>query len=114
MTELAFLSAKNLAAKLRARELSCVELLDYFVTRHRKYHGALNAIIWTDLKDESRVAHPEELPVALSHQSDAVSLGKTSADRPANLTVPVQRHELPRVKSDDFPGTCRHDPVVGP
>lgn len=49
MTELAFLSAAALAAKLRARELSCVEMLDYFVGRHQKYHDALNAIIWTDL-----------------------------------------------------------------
>ena len=49
MTELAFLPAAALAAKIRAREVGCVELLEYFVARHRRYHGALNAIIWTDL-----------------------------------------------------------------
>jgi amidase len=50
MTELAFLPASTLAAKIRKREIGCVELLDYFVARYRKYHGALNAIIWTDLE----------------------------------------------------------------
>jgi amidase len=50
MTELAFLPASTLAAKIRKREIGCVELLDYFVARYRKYHSALNAIIWTDLE----------------------------------------------------------------
>ena len=50
MTELAFLSASTLAAKIRTREISCIEMLDYFVARNTKYHGALNAIIWTDLE----------------------------------------------------------------
>ena len=50
MTELAFLPASTLAAKIRKREIGCVELLDHFVARYRKYHGALNAIIWTDLE----------------------------------------------------------------
>jgi len=38
-----------LAAKVRAREVSCAELLDYFIARHEKYHPLLNAVIWTDL-----------------------------------------------------------------
>ena len=72
------------------------------------------AVIEADLKDEARVAHPEELLVALPHQGDAVPLGKTSADRPGDLAVAVQRHEPARVKSDDFAGTCDDDPIVGP
>jgi len=49
MTELAFLPAVALAAKIRAREIGCVELLDYFIARHERCHARLNAIIWTEL-----------------------------------------------------------------
>src|ERR1700689_513082 len=72
------------------------------------------AVIEVDLEDEAPGAHPEELLLALSHQGDAVSLGKTSADRPGDMAVPVQRHELPRVKSDEFSCPGSDDPIVGP
>jgi amidase len=70
MTDLAFLPAAALAAKLRARDLSCVELLDYFIARHRKHHGALNAIIWTDLDRAAAQAKAADRKIA-----EGVALG---------------------------------------
>jgi amidase len=46
---LAFDSATTLAAKLRAREISCAELLDYFIARDDKYGSEVNAIVVRDL-----------------------------------------------------------------
>lgn len=46
---LAFESATTLAAKLRAREIGCTELLEYFIARGDKYGRAVNAIVVQDL-----------------------------------------------------------------
>lgn len=48
MAELAFLAAVALAAKIRGREIGCLDLLDYFIARHEKHHSAINAIVCTD------------------------------------------------------------------
>ena len=70
MPELAFLPAVSLAAKIRARELSCTEMLDYFVARYRKHHEALNAIIWTDLDRAAARAKEADRKIA-----EGVALG---------------------------------------
>jgi amidase len=49
MTELAFLPAVALAAKVRSREIGCLELLNHFIARHQKYHTAINAIVFSDI-----------------------------------------------------------------
>jgi amidase len=50
---LAFESATTLAAKLRAREIGCSELLEYFIARGDAYGSAVNAIVVRDL-DKAR------------------------------------------------------------
>ncbi len=48
MSELHYASATQLVAKIKAREIGCVELLDHFLDRVDRYNPALNAIIWMD------------------------------------------------------------------
>ena len=48
MSELHYATAIELAAKIKAREISAVELLDHFLGRVEKYNPQLNAIIWMD------------------------------------------------------------------
>ena len=52
MTEFAFESAVSLARRLRAKEISSVELLSYYFDRVDKFNGALNAVIW-EIRDEA-------------------------------------------------------------
>ena len=47
-TDLAFLSATELAAKLDAREISSRELLEHYLQRVARHNEALNAVIWMD------------------------------------------------------------------
>ena len=59
MIEIAFLSAVELAAKIRAREISSVELLYHFATRIDRYNPEINAVIfeWRERAlDEARAA----------------------------------------------------------
>jgi amidase len=56
--ELAFLPAVALAAKIRAGDIGCVELLDYFIARQQKFHSLINAVIWTDF-DRARARAKE-------------------------------------------------------
>lgn len=48
MTETAFLSATELAARIRARQIGCVELLDHLLDRVERYNSRLNAIVVLD------------------------------------------------------------------
>lgn len=48
MTEIAFLSATELAARIRARQLGCVELLDHLLERVARFNPCLNAIVVMD------------------------------------------------------------------
>ena len=45
MSELAFLSATQLAAKIRSREISSEELLRHYFERIDRHNGDLNAIV---------------------------------------------------------------------
>jgi amidase len=45
MDNRAFASATQLAAEIRDRQIGCLELLDFFVTRAERHNQALNAII---------------------------------------------------------------------
>ena len=44
MTELAFESGLALAQRIRNRELTCVDALEYFLTRAKRFNGTLNAL----------------------------------------------------------------------
>ncbi len=50
MTLLAFQSAGDLAHKIRSREFSCLELLDYFIKRVERFNPRVNAIIVRDFE----------------------------------------------------------------
>ena len=49
MVDLPFQSAKQLAAAIKRKKVSAVELLDLYVSRMEKYNPTINAIIATDL-----------------------------------------------------------------
>ncbi len=48
MNQLHYKSATELAALIRRRKVSALELLDHFLARIEKYNPTLNAIIWMD------------------------------------------------------------------
>lgn len=52
MSDIAFLSATELARKIRDREISSEELLRHYFDRIDKYNGALNAIV-VQMRDEA-------------------------------------------------------------
>jgi amidase len=54
MDELAFADATTLAAKIRAKEISSVEILEHYVARMERHNPEINAIIVTQL-DKARV-----------------------------------------------------------
>jgi amidase len=49
MTDIAFASARKLAAMVRSKKIGCVELLDHYLARVDKYNPGLNAIVVTDV-----------------------------------------------------------------
>jgi amidase len=49
-SELAFWSAKRLAAHIRQRKIGCLELLEHYLARVERHNPALNAIVVTDLE----------------------------------------------------------------
>lgn len=59
MSDLHYAPAHVLAAKIRAKEIGALELLDHFLARVERHNPALNAIIWMDLeaaRDRARAA----------------------------------------------------------
>ena len=55
MSEIAFLSATELAARIRSREIGCEELLRHYLQRVDRYNGAVNAIV-VDLREPALAA----------------------------------------------------------
>lgn len=53
-SDLAFLSATELAQKISDREISCEELLQHYLDRVDRYNGELNAIV-VDVRDQALV-----------------------------------------------------------
>jgi amidase len=49
ITDIAFWSAKKLAANIRRRKIGCLELLDHYLARVERHNPQLNAIIATDI-----------------------------------------------------------------
>jgi amidase len=70
MSDLAFASATELAAAIKRRDISAVELLTLYLERVDKYNGALNAII-VDIRDRAL----EEAAAADRALADGETLG---------------------------------------
>jgi amidase len=49
MTDIAFEPARQLASMIRRRRIGCLELLDHYLDRVKRYNPALNAIVATDI-----------------------------------------------------------------
>ena len=67
-TELAFASATELARRIKAREVGCVELLKLYLERVDAFNGGLNAIV-VQMRDEA-LARAEEADRALASGDD--------------------------------------------
>ena len=52
MSELAFLSATDIAARIRNREFGCEEILRHYLGRVDRYNGALNALV-VDVREQA-------------------------------------------------------------
>ncbi len=52
MSELAFLSATDIAARIRARDLGCEEILSHYLDRVDRHNGALNALV-VDVREQA-------------------------------------------------------------
>ena len=52
MSELAFASATDLAAKIKNKEIGCEELLRHYLDRVDRYNGELNALV-VDIRDQA-------------------------------------------------------------
>ena len=52
MSELAFLSATEIAARISARKLGCEEILRHYLDRVDRYNGALNALV-VDVREQA-------------------------------------------------------------
>ena len=50
--DIGFLSAVELAKKIREKEISCVELLQHYLSRVDKYNESINAIV-VDLREQA-------------------------------------------------------------
>ena len=73
MTELAFESATTLARMVREKQISSVELLDYYFNRVDQHNPSLNAIIW-QMRDEAR-ARAQQIDEAIARGADIGPLG---------------------------------------
>ena len=52
MSELAFAPATELARKIKTKEISVVELLEYYLQRVDKYKTTLNAVV-VDIREQA-------------------------------------------------------------
>jgi amidase len=64
MSELAFSSATDLAAKIRQREIGSAELLEHFIARVERFNPGLNAIVTTDLDRARELARAADRALA--------------------------------------------------
>ncbi|GIR55561.1 MAG: hypothetical protein CM15mP62_30320 [Rhodospirillaceae bacterium] len=48
MADLHFLTAVQLSEKIKSKKISCLEMLDLFLSRIEKFNPSLNAIIYLD------------------------------------------------------------------
>jgi amidase len=63
-TDLAFWSAKRLAAHIRRRKIGCLELLEHYLARVERYNPALNAIVVADFEGARKRAKAADRALA--------------------------------------------------
>lgn len=68
MSDIAFKSAVELSQLIKNREIGCLELLDHYLARVRKYNGQINAIVVLD--EERARARAQEADEALARGED--------------------------------------------
>lgn len=104
MSDIAFASATDLARKIGAREIGCLELADHFIARIARYDGALNAVVVRDFeraRAEARrldgladaVGPLHGVPITLKESFDVAGL-PTTWGHPDRRAVPVARDAL--------------------
>ena len=64
MGDIALLPARDLAAKIRTREVGSQELLEHYLKRVERFDPDLNAIVWTDLDAARRRAKEADKALA--------------------------------------------------
>ena len=64
MSELAFAPAHVLAARIRAKEIGCRDLLEHYLSRVDRFNAGLNAIIATDLDRARQTADAADAAIA--------------------------------------------------
>jgi amidase len=75
MTDLAYLSATELAALIRSRDLSSVELTQRYIDRIEQYDGDVNAVV-VRIFDQALIdAGKADDAIQNRHQRDSVDLG---------------------------------------
>jgi amidase len=103
MTDLAFRSAKELAALIRRKKVGCLELLDGYLARVEKYNPRLNAIIVTDVEGARKRARAADaalrkgggwgplhgVPMTIKESYDVVGM-------PTTWGVPELKDNFPR------------------
>jgi len=107
MNELAFCSATELVASIKAGKINCTELLEYFADRIKRLNPELNAVIQVDIKNaralaakaDSAIKHGEDwgplhgLPVTIKDTLEVVGMPCTSG-------APELKNHMPERNAD--------------
>ncbi|HLI13629.1 MAG TPA: amidase [Alphaproteobacteria bacterium] len=102
MEEIAFWSAKRLAAHIRNRKIGCLELLEHYLARVERYNPKLNAIVATDIPAAKRRARAADralakgevwgplhgVPMTIKESYDVVGM-------PTTWGLPELKHNMP-------------------
>src|SRR5579883_2376024 len=102
MADIAFLSAKKLAALIRRRKIGCLELLEHYAKRIERYNPKLNAVIATDLPAARKRARAADralakgevwgplhgVPMTIKESFDVVGM-------PTTWGLPELKHNMP-------------------
>jgi len=107
MKEPAFYSATELVASIKARKISCTDLLDYFIDRVERLNPEINAVIQTDFhharnranKADSALKKGEDwgslhgLPVTIKDSLEVVGM-------PCSSGAPELKNHMPEKNAD--------------
>ena len=98
MTDIAFHSAKRLAAMVRRRQIGCVELLDHFIARVGKHDAQINAVVVRDFeraRKRARALDRANTPAdALHGVPMTVKESFDIAGLPTTWGVPEKRNDI--------------------
>jgi len=106
MKNLAFASAKQLAALIRRKKIGCLELLDFYLRRIERYNPKINAIIFMDVEKARKRAKKADqtlakgkiwgplhgVPMTLKDSYDVIGM-------PTTWGVPQYRNHFPKANA---------------